>query len=1844
LKADGDYLALLKPDLGKASEFSPTYPPQVKDYSYGFTQSVQTNRLLVAGASSRMFVPASGALGASWTSLAFDDTSWVKGHSGIGYQTSVPGFFVRNIKSAGLVNSISDAEALIAAPASQAQVVTESSAVLNYMGTGGGGNYDGDRVFPGAPSGADIDDFVIEAVATITIPSAGTWTFGVNSDDGFSLSIGSFSSSYPDPRGPSDTLATFDFPSPGDYDLRLVMFERGGGSSLELFAAKGDFASWDPTVFHLVGDTASAGLTVRSAPTGGSSGYSGAIGTDVQSIMKDKNASIYLRESFLISDPTAIKSLTLRIKYDDGFVAYLNGAEIARRNAPTALTWNSNATQAHLDSLATVFEEINIPVGTLPLVAGQNILAIQGLNQSAGDADFLIVPELIEYNTSAADQSPKFFSTPTPALPNLGGFLAFVGDTKFSVSRGFYDQPFDLSITCATPGATIRYTTNGMPPSASTGTLYSGPLHITGTSTVRAIAIEDGYVPSNVDTETYIFLDDVIHQEPTGSVPGPGWMPNLGNRSDSYGMDPNVVNNAAYSASIKNDLKGLPSFSIVTDLKNLFDPATGIYTNPGQDGRAWERPCSIELINPDGSKGFQVNGGLRIRGGFSRSIDNPKHGLRLFFRDEYGKAPLKYPLNGSDGTDTFDTIDLRTFQNYSWSFQGDPRGVFIRDQFARDTQLAMGQNAERGNYFHLYINGQYWGLYNTCERPEASYAETYFGGDKNNYDVIKVEAGPYTINATDGNMAAWTRLYNAGLAGFVSNASYFKVQGRNPDGSVNPAFENLIDVDNLIDYMLDIFYGGNLDAPISNFLGNTSPNNWYGIRDRTGTAGFRFFAHDSEHTLLDVNENRTGPYTSGDGNLLKSNPQWILQKLMANPECRLRFADHVQKHFFNDGALTPQAASNRFMFRKNQIDRAVVGESARWGDSKREPAITRTDWLAEVNRIVNSYMPQRSGIVLNQFRTKGWLPTVAAPVFNQFGGNINKGFALSMTAAAGTIYYTEDGSDPRSIGDTVSASARTYSAPIALNENIHMNARAKNGTAWSALVSSDFVVIQTFQDVIITEIMYNPAGTNSIDGDAFEFIELKNTGTSARDLSGAHFTNGIVYGFPNGTVIGPGRFFVLVSDASAFSNRYPGVHFDGVYTNKLSNGGENVTLVHAAGALLASAAFSDQTPWPLSADGGGFSLVVQNPNANPDPANPANWRASFRMGGSPGEDDPIANVSPIWITEILTHTDPPDLDSIEIYNPNSSPVDVSGWYLTDDRNTPKKYKIPSGTIVAAGGFLLFTETDFNPTPGVSPSFTLNSHGEEVYLFSADTAGNLTGFSDGFSFGASENGVTFGRYVTSIGEVLYPAQNSRTLGSANLGPKIGPVVINEIRYQPFPGDGEFIELKNITSTAVALYDPVNATNSWKISGIDFDFPPGAEIPANGLAVVVPADPVLFRLRNGVPNNVPVFGPYNGALEDHGELIELKRPDHPDVDTNGTVFVPFLVVDSVRYNDKAPWPLEAAGQGPSLERINARAFGNDPANWRASGDAASPGAENGGNRPPRVNAGPDVVLEAATFPVTVNLSAIVSDDGQPRPPGRLSLQWTQIGGPVGAALSSSNSPGTTVNISSIGAYAFRLTADDGELQTFDDVTVVVRQPPTSSTLVGKGSVWKFLDDGSNQGTAWRAPGFLDANWKTGAAQLGYGDGDEVTVLGFGPDSNSKYITYYFRGTFNVSGVAQINSLNLSLLRDDGAVIYLNGQEAARDNMPEGSVTSSTVASTAVGGAAESTQYFDFPIDTGLLREGVNTLAVEIHQSGGTSSDISFDLGLTAVSYGANQAPVVNAGPDLSVIIGNSVNLRG
>ena len=1437
-----------------------------------------------------------------------------------------------------------------------------------------------------------------------------------------------------------------------------------------------------------------------------------------------------------------------------------------------------------------------------------------------------------------------FFTKPTPGAVNGPGLEGATAGVKFSQKRGFYQAPFNLEITTDTPGASVRWATNGAPPSATNGFLYAGPIPILGTTVMRAMAFKDGFLTSRVDTATFVFVEDVIRQSANGKAPV-GWPTSWGANTVDYGMDQSVVNSAAYSSTIKADLQTIPSFSIVTELGNLFDSRRGIYANASQQGIAWERPCSLELIFPDGRDGFQIEAGLRARGGYSRSGSNPKHAFRVFFRPEYGDAKLHYPMFASQGgAESFSGFDIRTFQNYSWSFEGDTRGVFMRDQFSRDTQIDMGLPAERGDYYHLYLDGQYWGLYNSDERPEADYAASYFGGSSGDYDVIKVESGPYTIKATDGTMDAWTRLYTQAKAGLATDAAYQKLQGNNPDGTPNPDYEVLLDVDNLIDYMLVILYGGNLDAPISNFIGNTNPNNWYGIRNRYGREGFRFFCHDSEHTLLNVNEDRTGPYAAGNSSVLTSSPQWVFQKLWVNTEFKIRLADHVQRHFFNGGALTPEAAAARFLKRKNEIDRAVVGESARWGNAKRSPALTRNDWLNTVNSILNDYFPRRGAIVLQQLSRKGLFPTLAAPVFSQFGGPIDRGFRLSISPSTGTVYYTLDGSDPRVRGGDVSAGAQPYGAPITLNESLLVRARALQGTNWSALTEARFTLIQTFTNLVISEIMYRPLGESNVSADNFEFIELKNLEPVEIDVSGVYFTNGIRYVFSTGARLAPGQFVVLANNATNFAARYPGVRVDGVFSGNLANNGETLTLAHAIGTTLFSMTYSDQAPWPRTADGQGFSLVPVNPNANLDPNDPAHWRASSSVGGSPGADDVAGTTSFVVINEILTRTDAPQLDTIELHNPGASTADIGNWYLTDDRNQPKKYRIPAGTSIAPAGYALFDETQFHAEPAADTSFRLDALGGEVFLYSADAAGNLTGYSDGFTFGAAARGVTFGRHTNSAGEIQYPAQREATLGGPNSGPRVGPVVINEIQYHPAAGDAEFVELKNITDTEVPLYDAEHPTNTWRLNGLGFDFPAGTVIPSQGLVLLVGGSPAVFRTRYQVPTQVAIFGPYPGALQDNGELLELERPDAPRTDSKGALVVPYVVVDAVRYGDRAPWPANAAGQGMSLERIRSDVYGNDPANWRASFGPPSPGLANDGNRMPTVNAGLDQELQAASFPAMVNLQGVAADDGLPDPPQHLVTAWTQTSGPGPVVIANPNRLDTAVGLPGVGSYTLRLTVDDGALQASDEVIVTARRPASAATFIAVGSVWKYFDKGSDLGTAWRGLAFTDNAWSAGKGQLGYGDGDEATVVGYGPDSNNKYVTTYFRRAFEVMDAKSVTALKVKLLRDDGAIVYLNGTEVVRDNMPEGDINYTTYASAVVSGDDETTNFFEHDIDPALLREGANELAVEIHQANASSSDISFDLELSGQAYPANRAPSAMAGEDQVVTLPDAASLKG
>lgn len=1409
------------------------------------------------------------------------------------------------------------------------------------------------------------------------------------------------------------------------------------------------------------------------------------IRTDIETRMLGQNASAFLRLPFQVENPTVLSSLGLQVRYDDGFVAYLNGQEIASRNAPASLVWDSVAT-ADRDLLGGLTPEIIDLTAYLPLLSeGRNVLAFHGLNFAAGDGNFLLQPELFASFTMVS--SNVFLYSPTPGSANDSDwYYDEVGDTSFSVDRGFFESPFSLSITSGTPDAVIYYSFNSDEPGPGKGILYTGPINITNTSVVRARAFKADWRPTDVDTHTYIFIADVLQQVPNwpqNRVPPPHFPSSWGGNTVDYGMDPDIVNRHTL-AEWKEAFTQIPTLSVVTEMPNLFDATTGIYANAAQHGIDWERPASLELIDPTNAPAsrFQENCGLRIRGGFSRNPQFVKHSLRVFFRREYGAGRLNYPLFEDEGAQEFETFDLRTSQNYSWpresSYSNGSQDTMVREVFCRETLGVMGQPYRRSRYYHLYLNGQYWGIYETDERPEASYGETYMGGDKENYDVVKCGNRGTTPNfateATDGNLLAFSNLWTMtrSMATNASNTNYFRIIGCDPDGTRNLSLPVMIDVDNLIDYMMGIFYTGDGDATLSAFLANNMPNNWFGMRDRTNpNVGFRFFNSDCEHTLgaPSWREDRTGPFGgSNSNNFTFANPQWMHEELMRNSEYRMRFADRAQRHCFNDGAITPLAGTNRFLRKAAQITKAIRAYSARWGDAVATVPYQESDWRTAIDTIVSNWFPTRTGILLSQLRLDRLYPSNAAPEFSQRGGQVPAGFALEMlhTNASGAIFFTMDGSDPRLVGGAVSGTAQSYSGPIPITGPTLVRARVLIGGNWSAMVEHVFFPPQDFSKLLITEIMYHPPTIGVVDSDEYEFIELKNAGTNTLTLNGLRF-NGITFTFPANATLAPGQFYVLARNAARFAEKYPGVTIHGTFSGRLDNGGETVAISHVLGGRILSVNYDDETPWPITPDDFGFSLVPVQPNANPDPDNPAHWRASTFPGGSPGADDPAPIVAPVLINEVLSHSETGS-DFIELFNPDPVTVDIGGWFLTDVAGAPTKYRIPDGTFIAGLSYLVFDESDFNPTPGTNTSFSLSARGDDVFLFSGDANTNLTGFSHGFSFGASPDGGTFGRYVISTGEEQFPGQILAAPGQPNYGPRIGPVVVNEIMYHPDPGGDEFVELKNISADSVSFFDPANPANTWRFNGLGFVFPFDVSLGSNELMLLVATDPEVFRAKYSVPAPVQIFGPYPGVLQGSGERLELQRPDVPDTNE-----LAYITIDEVRYNDRSPWPLAADGSGPSLQRKNSAAYGNDPANWEAA--IATPGAEFVAGQSPSISVQP----QSQTVFLGQSVSFSVTASG----PGPLSYRWRFNGGDISGA-TSSNLTIANVQLPNAGSYSVIIFNAAGSVASAI-ATLTVKQPP----MILSHPAHQFINAGATATFTVNANGngFIRYQWKRNGIDL-------------------------------------------------------------------------------------------------------------------------------------------------------------
>ncbi len=1034
--------------------------------------------------------------------------------------------------------------------------------------------------------------------------------------------------------------------------------------------------------------------------------YGDGVGGTLLSDMLDNYSTLYVRGSFTVSNAEFIEEITIAADFDDGFILWINGNIAASENAPSSPAYNSFSTDLRESGFLSTY---TVPAESVNLIDGVNTIAVQGFNTTLTSSDFYF------------DMSINAETT-LPPLPRVAH------EPVFSHKGGFYAVPFTISISSPGPEYTVTYTLDGSNPETSPTRIQAGnsvdvlidPLSSVGRPITPAVIVRAALTggvdlrPSFPEGRTYIFTSEVIQQ----SAPGDIWpSTNVNGQIIDLPMDSKVANDPRYSDKLDYSLKAIPSVSIITDIKSLFDPALGIYVNAEGHGEEWERECSAELINPDGSEGFQINAGLRIRGGWSRHDNYPKHAFRLFFRSDYGESKLDYPLFGDEGVSKFDKIDFRCEQNYSWANAGSggpsEHNTAIREVFSRDTQRDMGQPYSRSRYYHLYLNGMYWGLYQSQERTEANFAASYLDGDDSDYDVVKVntENFNYVIEATDGTLDTWQTIWNLCSVGFESNTNYYLLEGKNSNGVRVEGAPVLVDIDNLIDYMMVIFYTGNFDSPTSSFGGNKGCNNFFAISNRVKQdRGFIFCAHDAEHSLMSdalspgigLEEDRVNLASRTDGNQMevydfqRFHPQWLHEKLTKNAEYRMRFADRAYTYFRPGNVLSPEACKARFDARAVTIEDAIIAESARWGDSKGTfPVRTKDDhWIPELNEVRSVFFPGRDQIIKDQLEFANLLPALQPSIIKSNGVAVTSEsipfegstlIALKNPQAQGLVYYTLDNSDPRSPGGAISPTAIKWTEGNDFTQNFSstLKTRVYNAGIWSAMNFTTLLKTnEDFTNLKVTELMYHPPdiinGVDTVFGTSLEFIEFKNTGNTNLNISGMKLDSAVRCVFPENTILGPQQFFVAASKPGAFTSFYgmpPSANFSG----NLSNAGEYVLLTDSQGIPVISFIYSDKLPWPVEADGDGNSLnsVDVNPTGNPNDYR--YWKASNVKFGTPFANDGLVAVEEAVVEDI----------NVAIYpNPTSDLLNISF-------NSEMEYNNVRVKIYNMGGVLLYHK-ELNP--------------------------------------------------------------------------------------------------------------------------------------------------------------------------------------------------------------------------------------------------------------------------------------------------------------------------------------------------------------------------------------------------------------------------------------------------------------------------------------------------------------------------------------------------------------------
>lgn len=887
------------------------------------------------------------------------------------------------------------------------------------------------------------------------------------------------------------------------------------------------------------------GVPVVSGKAGGvgyerSSGYQDYISYDVQSKMYNITGTCYIRIPFAIDpDQVSIYSiLTLKVRHDDAFVAYLNGEEIARSaRIPSPLLWNSNAS-TNRPSDSVFLEEFDV-TEYVGLLGENNILAIHGLNGgSSTSSDFLISTELVAGGAEITQyDEAAYFKDPTPGRVNSSGFMAILTEPEFSVTGHLFMDPFVLTLSTESDQISIHYTLDGSAPER-TSSVYTSPLNISTTTQVRARIYDEDNQPGPVVSHTYLKLE-----------------------SDASGFSSNL-------SVIVIDTDGQ---SIGTD---PYRRVSAVFLEPDADGRT----------RLTGKIDYAGIGGIKRRGSSTAGTSKPSFAFEVWDDDN---EDLDVSLFGFDAES-----DWVLYSPYIYD------RALINNALAYDLSNQVGRYAVRTKFVEVFLNtngnsvssSDYFGLYIFMEKikqdPKRVDVESLSVSTTGEPDISggyitkidRLDPGDSGLSTSRGMRVGYVYpkedLIPSWQANWIRNffnefeAALYGSDYRDPQ----VGYAAYIDVDSWVDHNLVNMITMNVDAlRLSTYM-----HKGRGKKLEMGPV----WDFDRAMNSTDGRDDNPSSWNgTGDGTDYFSWGWW--DRIFDDPDFMLRYQDRW------------------YMFRKEQFSTANINMTIdSMADEIREAQQRHFDRWSSTPPRYGGFQGEIDHLK-EWFDTRvNWVDAQFSkpPVFSKQGGAVEAGYELTISPAggtSGTVYYTTDGSDPRQAVTGIAVGAQ-YTAAIEIQHSVRVKARVKNGSSWSAVSDEIFTVGPVADNLRITELMYHPSIIDDPNDQNAEFIELKNIGAESINLNLVKFTKGVEFAFGNMS-LGAGEYTVIGRSITDFERYYP--DFDGViagwFTGALDNDGDRIVLVDAVDKVIHDFKYKDS--WYEITDGGGFSLTIKDP-------------------------------------------------------------------------------------------------------------------------------------------------------------------------------------------------------------------------------------------------------------------------------------------------------------------------------------------------------------------------------------------------------------------------------------------------------------------------------------------------------------------------------------------------------------------------------------------------------------------------------------------------------------------------